>query len=102
MKVLVKPIYGWGWYESDNHPLPSPFSLDLEVIKSGDRPELTFGQIDEPKHLLNGKWVLLSIRNKAGNIYNLSAFHEKPSSWEVAADVSGFAEVMFDSSNVAS
>jgi hypothetical protein len=34
VRLLIKPIYGWGWYEADQQvfQIPSPFELDIDVL----------------------------------------------------------------------
>lgn len=82
MRLLVKPIYGWGWYDELGNPVdvPTHFVLEAEVFKPGEPFEDVVGRFpDGPNHLLTGLWIYLTQRHSPhdGNC-NLAAYREKP------------------------
>jgi hypothetical protein len=82
MRLLVKPIYGWGWFEAggDAVDVPAPFELEVMVIEDGEPFGDALGQFQGGgDHPLSGLWILLSQRHSPHDGYcNLTAFSEKP------------------------
>ncbi len=83
MKLLVNPLYGWGWYGSNGSPVDVPPSFDLsaEVIVAGEPFISVLGYLeDDQSHLLSGRCILLSQRHVPNDgVCNLLAYAERPS-----------------------
>jgi hypothetical protein len=105
MKLQVRPVYGWGWYniKGDAVDVPAPFEFDATIIEP-DNPDELFtvasGHLDDAQHPLSGLWIFLSQRHGPGDgCCNLCAFRDKPAlplrSDACAAQpgITGFAEV---------
>ncbi len=89
MKLLVKPICGWGWTNALGDPVdvPDPFELDASVIPEDPLFKAAVGQLPSNNgHPLHGLWIRLSQRHTIldGN-YNLVASDEELSLTETAA-----------------
>jgi hypothetical protein len=78
MKLHVQPIYGWGWFDSENASVavPEPFALAVSVGEEGDSFRVWLGQAENPAHSLTGLWILLNQRHDS--CYSLRAFTGKP------------------------
>jgi hypothetical protein len=77
MKILVEPIYGWGWTDLRDQPVevPGPFELEISIAKDGPVFSVGVGRLaDNFDHPLKGLWIRLSQRHTTidGN-YNLVA-----------------------------
>ena len=77
MKILVEPIYGWGWTDLHGRPVevPRPFELEVSSVSDGAAFSVGVGRLDkESDHPLGGLWIRLSQRHTTndGN-YNLVA-----------------------------
>jgi hypothetical protein len=77
MKLLVKPIYGWGWTDLDGQSVevPEPFVLDVSVLNEGQPFYAAGGWLGEDSHHpLRGLWILLKQRHTINDgAYNLTA-----------------------------
>jgi hypothetical protein len=103
VKLLVKPIYGWGWYSADSNAsvdVPPPFELDAEVIEASEPFRAVLGQLSKGDHLLSGLWILLSQRHSPHDgDCNLRAYAERPQIGAINEPISakhtisGFASV---------
>jgi hypothetical protein len=82
MRLLVKPIYGWGWFgaEGDAVDVPAPFELEITVIEAGQPFGEALGRLqNDVRHPLSDLWILLSQRHSPHDGQcNLTAFAEKP------------------------
>ena len=99
MKVLVTPVYGYGWYGASGPPaleVPQEFSFDVEVLEPGPPFEIAVGLVAEQDHPLTGLWVVLQIRTRGSQpAYNLIAYAEKPIPNEKREPVlTGFAKAV--------
>lgn len=100
MKLLVKPIYGWGWSDLEGMfvDVPEPFELEVSVTKEGHPFYAAAGRLGRDcDHPLRGLWVVLSQRHAIndGN-YNLTAAdvehdHTKPLAQIATFGFAGFA-----------
>lgn len=99
MKLLVEPIYGWGWADLQGHSIdvPRSFVLDVSVLKEGQPFHTAAGRLDnDGDHLLRGLWVVLSQRHSVNDgDYNLTASdvehdHSKPLSDVAKSGFTGF------------
>lgn len=65
MKLRIRPIYGWGWFDAKGVPLdvPQPFTFDVTVTQDGDPFVSVLGQAPGD-HALAGKWLVLTPRQK--------------------------------------
>ena len=95
MKLLVKPYYGWGWYDAAGNliEVPDKFQMEVEVVEKGNPFQSVLGKVEEPEHRLKSKWVHLSQRHDPfDGECNLNAYDERPQ--QLAADISlsGFAQ----------
>jgi hypothetical protein len=85
MKLEIKPIHGWGWFDEKGAAMevPPPFELDAEVTQAGDPFTSVLGQFPKSAHPLSGLWLIVSRIRKPfetgfdGNC-NLFAFRSKP------------------------
>ena len=98
MKLLVKPIYGYGWSDGNQTiDVPPPFELEITATSRGEPFGAALGELGLADHPLSGKWICLSPRRAPyDGDCNLFAFNEmpditKPLSTNLA--VSGFASV---------
>jgi hypothetical protein len=96
MKLHVQPIYGWGWFDSENTSVdvPEPFALAVSVVEEGDSFKVWLGQVENPTHSLTGLWILLNQRHTS--YYSLLAFSDKPNRHEIPGLVpclTGYARV---------
>jgi hypothetical protein len=77
MKLLVEPIYGWGWTDlhGQSVEVPAPFELDVSVLKEGRPFYAAGGRLgDDIHHPLRSLWILLSQRHTVNDgHYNLTA-----------------------------
>jgi hypothetical protein len=82
VKVLVRPVYGFGWYTASNPPVldvPREFLVDLEVVEPGSPFRTAIGFVAEQDHLLTGLWIVLQQRTHSDEpSYNLLAYNGKP------------------------
>lgn len=81
--IRVAPQYGYGW-ERSGQPIdvPRPFNVEFEVSEKVDDQRAyrwLVGVISEPRHSLNGLWVLIALRSRGSPpTYNVFAYEERP------------------------
>ena len=95
--MLVKPVYGYGWYTAamQAREVPPEFAVELEVIERGFPFRTAMGLVTERNHLLTDLWIVL-LQRTAGSepSYNLDAYNETPLLDSVQKPVlTGFAMV---------
>ena len=101
MKLLVEPIYGWGWTDQRGQSVevPRPFELEISTMNGSAAFSAGVGRLDDKcEHPLSGLWIRLSQRHTMidGN-YNLVATDVEQSLNESATEpltsikVMGFA-----------
>jgi hypothetical protein len=77
MKLLVEPIYGWGWTDlhGQSVEVPEQFVLDASVLKEGQPFYAAAGRLENNgQHPFHGLWILLSQRHTIHDgAYNISA-----------------------------
>jgi hypothetical protein len=65
MKLRVKPIYGWGWFGTDNAtvPVPASFEIEAQLLEPSDNSQpfkTAVGQlVGTSNHPLEGRWIWL-------------------------------------------
>jgi hypothetical protein len=94
MRLHVKPMEGWGWYDSQRNAVevPPPFELEAEPERS--EHFLVLGQCERSGHPLSGLWIRLSRDKSLKNAdCNLATFAARPTDLHAKSDISGFAEV---------
>ena len=95
MKLRVKPIYGWRWFDENTHSVtvPEPFQLAAAITESGEPFRSALGFLEQPKHPLSGFWIALTQRHALS--CNLLAYSLKPdaASTQAQPKITGFADV---------
>ena len=82
MKVLVRPVHGFGWYTAGGlttGDVPPEFPVDLEIVEPGSPFQTAIGLVSERDHPFTGLWIVLQQRTRGNEpSYNLIAYNEKP------------------------
>jgi hypothetical protein len=77
VKLLIEPIYGWGWTDLHGQRIeaPEPFVLDVSVLKEGEPFYAAAGRLESnDQHPFHDLWILLSQRHTVNDgAYNISA-----------------------------
>jgi hypothetical protein len=80
MKLRIDPSDGWGWFDSRDAGMPSPFESDVTVEETGNPFLRAVGQISSDLHPYSGMWVRLSPRHTVFDGWcTMSVFSERPS-----------------------
>jgi hypothetical protein len=99
MKLLVEPIYGWGWtdLQGQSVDVPGPFVLNVSVQEEGQPFNAATGRLDDQcDHPLRGLWIVLSQRHAVNDgQYNLTASDVEHGHSEPLRDVANFGIMGF-------
>jgi len=85
MKLRIRPINGWGWFDAKGEPLdvPPAFEIDVIVTQEGDPFTSVLGQVAPGSHPLAEKWLIFTPRRTSfaqgfEGYANLFGFDKKP------------------------
>ena len=101
MRLQIKPVYGWGWGDSQGNSIevPAPFELEVATVEGGEPFRIALGHFQNGgEHPLSGLWILLTQRHATNDgQYTLEAFTEKPAVPRIAGQtwrVAGYASAL--------